>query len=99
MRTELSGAKRRALRQITYDSGTKVLALTRRRFWELDDGIFGGGTYTDLPIGMSYYPSDNAVGTTVVSRVDAVFYSLPIPGANPQACGAIDNTAFGSRDP
>jgi monoamine oxidase len=57
---ELSGGKRRAIRQITYDSGTKVLALTRRRFWELEDGIYGGGTYTDLPIGMSYYPSDNA---------------------------------------
>jgi len=54
---ELSGGKRRALRQITYDSATKVLALT---LWELEDGIYGGGTYTDLPIGMSYYPSDNA---------------------------------------
>jgi len=57
---ELSGGKRRALRQITYDSGTKVLAVTRRRFWDLEDGIYGGRTYTDLPIGMSYYPSDNA---------------------------------------
>ncbi|MBA2592270.1 MAG: FAD-dependent oxidoreductase [Pseudomonadota bacterium] len=60
--SELSGGKRRAIRQITYDSATKVLALTRRRFWEMEDGIYGGGTYTDLPIGMSYYPSDNADG-------------------------------------
>jgi monoamine oxidase len=37
-----------------------VLAVARRRFWESDDGIFGGGTFTDLPIATTYYPSDNA---------------------------------------
>jgi len=56
----LSGAKQRAMRELNYDSATKVLAVTRRRFWEQDDGIFGGGTFTDLPIATAYYPSDNA---------------------------------------
>ncbi len=56
----LSGPKQRAIRQITYDSSTKVLAKTRQRFWESEDGIFGGGTYTDLPTGITYYPADNA---------------------------------------
>lgn len=56
----LSGPKYRAMRQVTYDSSTKVLAVAKRRFWEADDGIYGGGTYTDLPIGITYYPSDNA---------------------------------------
>ena len=56
----LSGPKRRAIRQVTYQSSTKVLARTARRFWEADEGIYGGGTYTDLPIGISYYPADNA---------------------------------------
>jgi monoamine oxidase len=55
-----SGPKRRAIRELNYDSSTKVLALTARRFWESDDGIFGGGTYTDLPTGITYYPADNA---------------------------------------
>jgi monoamine oxidase len=55
-----SGPKQRAIRQINYDSSTKVLAIANRRFWETDDGIFGGGTYTDLPTGTTYYPSDNA---------------------------------------
>ena len=41
-------------------SSTKVLAVARRRFWESDDGIYGGGTFTDLPIATTYYPSDNA---------------------------------------
>jgi len=55
-----SAAKMRAIRQVTYDSSTKVLMQTNRRFWESDEGIFGGGTYTDLPTGITYYPSDNA---------------------------------------
>ena len=56
----LSAAKQRAIRQLNYDSATKVLAVTRRRFWEMDDGIYGGGSYTDLPTGVTYYPADNA---------------------------------------
>lgn len=55
-----SGAKQRAIRELNYDSATKVLAVTRRRFWEQDEGIFGGGTYTDLPTATTWYPSDNA---------------------------------------
>ena len=55
-----SGAKARAVRELSYDSATKVLAVAQRRFWETDDGIYGGGTFTDLPIVSTYYPSDNA---------------------------------------
>jgi len=57
---DLSPAKWRAIRELSYDSSTKVLAVAQRRFWETDDGIFGGGTFTDLPIVSTYYPSDNA---------------------------------------
>lgn len=54
-----SGPKSQAIRLINYDSSTKVLGIARRRFWEQDDGIYGGGTSTDLPTGFTYYPSDN----------------------------------------
>lgn len=57
---EFSGAKWRAIRELAYDSSTRVLALAARRFWETDDGIYGGGTFTDLPLATAYYPSDNA---------------------------------------
>src|SRR5215471_9574876 len=57
-----SALKQRAIRELSYESATKVLAVTRRRFWEQDDNIFGGGTYTDLPTGTTWYPSDNAAG-------------------------------------
>jgi monoamine oxidase len=57
---DFSGAKRRAIRELNYDSSTKILAVAGRRFWEQDDGIFGGGTFTDLPTGTTWYPADNA---------------------------------------
>jgi monoamine oxidase len=55
-----SPAKQRAIRELNYDSSTKVLAIASQRFWETEDGIYGGGTFTDLPSGVTYYPSDNA---------------------------------------
>jgi monoamine oxidase len=51
-----SRVKRRAIRQAHYDASAKILFQCRRRFWEEDDGIFGGGTITDLPVRVMYYP-------------------------------------------
>jgi monoamine oxidase len=51
-----SPAKQRAIRQLHYDASAKILFQCRRRFWEEDDGIFGGGSVTDLPIRATYYP-------------------------------------------
>lgn len=49
-------AKQRAIRQLHYDASTKIFIQARRRFWEEDEGIFGGGTVTDLAIRNLYYP-------------------------------------------
>lgn len=51
-----SSAKQRAIRQIHYDASAKVFLQARRRFWEEDDQIFGGGSVTDLAIRNCYYP-------------------------------------------
>lgn len=51
-----SRAKERAIRQLHYDASAKILFQCRRRFWEDDEGIHGGGTITDLPIRNLYYP-------------------------------------------
>jgi monoamine oxidase len=48
--------KQRAIRQLHYDASAKILMQFRRRFWEEDDGIFGGGSFTDLPIRVVFYP-------------------------------------------
>lgn len=51
-----SRAKQRAIRQLHYDASAKIFLQCNRRFWEDDDGIFGGGTITDLAIRNIYYP-------------------------------------------
>ncbi len=52
----LSQDKRRAIRQLHYDASAKILFQCRRRFWEEDEGIFGGGTVTDLAVRNIFYP-------------------------------------------
>jgi len=42
-----------------YASSVKVGLEFNRRFWEEDEHIFGGITYTDLPISMISYPSND----------------------------------------
>jgi monoamine oxidase len=54
--TPFSRAKQRAIRQLHYDASAKVFLQFRRRFWEDDDGIIGGGSVTDLAVRNVYYP-------------------------------------------
>jgi monoamine oxidase len=53
--TPFSRAKQRAIRQTHYDASAKIFFQTRRRFWETDEGIYGGGTVTDLAIRNLFY--------------------------------------------
>lgn len=53
--------KMHAVRNLGYESSTKVLLHCRRRFWETDEGIAGGASLSDLLYRSAYYPSDNAV--------------------------------------
>lgn len=57
---ELPHRQAQAVRSLTYASSTKTLVHLRRRSWEINDGIYGGGSLTDLPIQQCWYPSDNA---------------------------------------
>jgi len=45
-----------------YSSSVKVGLQFKRRFWEEDEQIYGGITYTDLPIGNISYPSSGFHG-------------------------------------
>ena len=54
--TPFSRHKQRAIRELHYDASAKVFLQFRRRFWEDDDGIVGGGTVTDLAVRNVYYP-------------------------------------------
>jgi monoamine oxidase len=57
MITPFSAAKQRAIRQLNYHASTKILFQVRRRLWETEDGIRGGGTVTELPIRRMNYPT------------------------------------------
>lgn len=58
----LSGSKKikDAIQSLSYHSSTKVLVNCTKRFWELDDKIYGGASLTDSIARMTFYPSDNA---------------------------------------
>jgi monoamine oxidase len=49
----------RAINAVPYTSSIKVGLQFKRRFWEQDDLIYGGVSYTDLPIALVSYPSSN----------------------------------------
>ena len=46
-----------AIAAVPYASAIKVGLQFKRRFWEEDDQIYGGISYTDLPISMIGYPN------------------------------------------
>jgi monoamine oxidase len=46
-----------AINAVPYSANTKVGLQFKRRFWEEDEQIYGGITYTDLPITQIAYPS------------------------------------------
>jgi len=46
-----------AIAAVPYWSAVKVGLQFKRRFWEEDEQIYGGITYTDLPIGNIAYPN------------------------------------------
>ncbi|MGA9342540.1 MAG: flavin monoamine oxidase family protein [Rhodanobacteraceae bacterium] len=46
-----------AIAAVPYAASTKIGLQFKRRFWEQDEQIYGGITYTDLPINTISYPS------------------------------------------
>ncbi|MEO1294268.1 MAG: NAD(P)/FAD-dependent oxidoreductase, partial [Cyanobacteria bacterium J06636_16] len=77
-----AAAKQQAIRELSYVSATKVFATTNRRFWEVEDGIYGGSTSSDLPIATVHYPSDNAqVKTPAISADPSVLLASYTTGS------------------
>ncbi len=50
-------AMENAIKAVPYNAAVKIGLQFKRRFWEQDEAIYGGITYTDLPNGMISYPS------------------------------------------
>ena len=64
----VGGPMAAAIAAVPYCTSVKVGLQFKRRFWEEDEQIYGGVTYTDLPIGQISYPSSGffAAGKGVV---------------------------------
>jgi monoamine oxidase len=66
---DFSGAKKAALRSVAYRASVKV-AFESPRFWEMDDGVYGGLAWTDRLNECLMYPSggyNDAKGILVTS--------------------------------
>ncbi|MDR1975739.1 MAG: flavin monoamine oxidase family protein [Campylobacteraceae bacterium] len=53
----VSKSLKEAIDAVPYESSVKVGLQFKRRFWEEDDDIYGGITYTDTPISTIGYPN------------------------------------------
>lgn len=54
-----SQRKAEAIGSVSYSSSAKIGLQMRRRFWEEDDQIYGGHTYTNLALGNLSFPSND----------------------------------------
>lgn len=52
-----------AIGAVPYAASVKIGLQFRRRFWEEDEAIYGGISYTDLPISLIGYPASGFHGT------------------------------------
>lgn len=59
----VSPAMKAAIDAVPYASSVKFGLQFKRRFWEEDEQIYGGISYTDLPIAQISYPSTGYFGT------------------------------------
>jgi len=51
-----------AIRAVPYSGQVKIGLEMRRRFWEEDEAIYGGHSFTDQEIGLISYPNNNLFG-------------------------------------
>lgn len=63
MEMQVSAPVKAALDSFAYFASVKVGLQFKRRFWEIDDSIFGGLSHTNLPIRSIGYPSYDLNGT------------------------------------
>jgi monoamine oxidase len=62
LQKDLSQPVQAAIAAATYDGAGKIGLQFRRRFWEEDDHIHGGRSWTDQEIGQIIYPSHGFLG-------------------------------------
>jgi monoamine oxidase len=76
---DVNAPMKAAIDAVPYVASVKIGLQFKRRFWEEDDAIYGGISYTDLPIGQIAYPNTdfNRTGRGVLLGA----YLLGLPNA------------------
>lgn len=86
--TQASSKMLQAIRSVPYAPHVKIALEFKRRFWEEDDGIFGGSSWTDQQIGEISYPSDRfqSLGpATLVAAYQKNLRAYDLAGMTPEA--------------
>lgn len=94
----LHGSKsiRDTIQGLGYQSATKVLVNCKQRFWELQDGIYGGASLSDSLARMTFYPSDNAdKKDKAISKGPGVLLGSYTWGATARRLGVLCQTERG----
>ena len=60
--TQVTDAMMAAIRAVPYSGQVKIGLEMKRRFWEEEDSIFGGHSFTDQEIALISYPNNNLLG-------------------------------------
>jgi len=92
-RRRFTPEKQRAIRDLYYESATKVLVPTKTRFWETKEKIFGGASHTDLMTGSIYYPSDNPDKKEEKSKGPGVLVASYCWGQEARRLGTMERSA------
>jgi monoamine oxidase len=85
---DVGGPMRAAINAVPYASAVKVGLQFKRRFWEEDEAIYGGISYTDLPIRQIAYPNTDfnrggrgvLLGAYVFEGANAYEFASMTPG-------------------
>jgi monoamine oxidase len=80
---DLSQPTQAAIAAASYDGAGKIGLQFKRRFWEDDDRIFGGRTWTDQEIGQIIYPSHGFNGTKGVLTGYFMDFARTMRGRSP----------------
>nr|WP_295113968.1 flavin monoamine oxidase family protein [uncultured Caulobacter sp.] len=62
MDLQVTDAMMAAIKAVPYSGQVKIGLEMKRRFWEEDDFIYGGHSFTDQEIGLISYPNNNMFG-------------------------------------
>ena len=89
-----STIKMQSIKEVNYTNSQKTLFFCNKRFWE-EQGIIGGGSYTDLPITSIWYPSDHAKCITDDNKRKFCFGESPFDNWGPRRnCSPNDPGVF-----